>query len=319
MSRKLFLPLLNGVWTVGIAFLCAPPLYAEKISFSAGSMKGVVGDKSDTTELSGDAYVLTESMEISADSIKMSGKDFRFIEASGAVKGKNSEAELEFECGMLKYDRETKVAELFNSVSLTDVKNDVTATAQMIEYNQTSDVAVMQMEIELKQKDNICNGAYAVYRKKDQMLELSGNAQIKQGEDSFRAQEITLNLDSQEITLDGRVKGSIVDERKTENQDGEGEQVEGDATENAGGEDESAAASNGQSGTADAAAGETKIETPAAKDNAARKPETETTADADKQTGGKELSPAAAEKAAASDAAASKSRKTAPKSKRGKK
>lgn len=51
------------------------------------------------------------------------------------------------------------------------------------------------------------------------MLELSGNAQIKQGSDTFRAQEITLNMDSQEITLDGRVKGSIVDERKSEAED----------------------------------------------------------------------------------------------------
>ena len=96
MRRKIFLPFKNCVCAFSLV-LCAASLCAEKISFSAGSMKGIVGDKSDTTELSGGAYVLTESMEISADSIKMSGKDFRFIEAAGTVKGKNSEAELEFE------------------------------------------------------------------------------------------------------------------------------------------------------------------------------------------------------------------------------
>ncbi|MFC2603948.1 MAG: organic solvent tolerance protein OstA, partial [Treponema sp.] len=93
MRRKIFLPFKNCVCAFSLV-LCTASLCAEKISFSAGSMKGIVGDKSDTTELSGGAYVLTESMEISADSIKMSGKDFRFIEASGTVKGKNSEAEL---------------------------------------------------------------------------------------------------------------------------------------------------------------------------------------------------------------------------------
>lgn len=201
--------------TAACALLLAESLlYAEKITFSADSMSGKVGDKTDSTFLNGEACVITETMEIYSDSIGMSGKDFRFIEASGNVKGKNTESALEFTCGKLKYDRETKIAQLMDNVDLTDTKNNVTAKAQIIEYNQETDTAVMQIEIELKQKDNICNGAYAIYRKADQMLELSGNAQIKQGNDTFRAQEITLNLDSQEITLDGRVKASIVDERK---------------------------------------------------------------------------------------------------------
>ena len=198
-----------------------PSAFCEKIIFSANSMSGTVGDKSDSTTLSGEAYVLTESMEISADKITMSGKDFRFIEAEGSIIGKNMESELEFTCNRLKYDRETKIANLSDTVNLTDVKNNVTAKAQLIEYNQNTDIAVMQIDIELKQKDNTCTGVYAVYRKNDQMLELSGNAQIKQGADTFRAQEITLNLTSQEITLDGRVKGSIVDERKTSSAENE--------------------------------------------------------------------------------------------------
>lgn len=199
-----------------LLFLFATTLFAEKITFSADSMTGIVGDKSDSTTLSGEAYVLTDTMEIFADKIGLSGKDFRYIEASGSVKGKNMESELEFTCGRLKYDRETKIANLMDNVDLTDVKNNVKAKAQSIEYNQNSDIAVMQIEIELTQKNNICTGAYAIYRKADQMLELTGNSQIKQGDDTFRAQQITLDLNSQEITLDGRVKGSIVDERKSE-------------------------------------------------------------------------------------------------------
>lgn len=194
---------------------------AEKIVFSADSMTGTVGDKSDSTTLEGEAYVLTESMEISADKITMYGDDFRYIEATGAVDGKNMESELEFTCGKIKYDRETKIALLSENVNLKDIKNDVTVKGHLIEYNQNTDIAVMQIDIELLQKDNVCTGVYAVYRKNEQMLELSGNAQIKQGSDTFRAQHITMNLDSQEIILDGRVKGSVVDERKSENTDAE--------------------------------------------------------------------------------------------------
>lgn len=314
MNRKSFLPQGKRIFAAAIAVLCAARLCAEKISFSAGSMKGTVGDKSDVTELSGGAYVLTESMEISADSIKMSGKDFRFIEAAGTVKGKNSEAELEFECGSLKYDRETKIAELFNSVSLTDVKNNVTATAQMIEYNQTSDVAVMQMEIELKQKDNVCKGAYAVYRKKDQMLELSGNAQIKQGDDSFRAQEIILNLDSQEITLDGRVKGSVVDERKTEQQDEDTESVDGavkDVPEEAAEIKSGTGEQNGMKDEKSDAAKEIS-----ATNGDALKADNGINADSDKQSGGKEIKPELPEKDGNSGKEASESQKSSSKSKK---
>lgn len=199
-----------------ILAVSAASAYAEKITFSADSMTGVVGDKSDSTTLSGEAYVLTDSMEIYADQIGLSGKNFRFIEAQGSIKGKNMESELEFTCEKLKYDRETKIAELSDNVNLKDTKNNVNAKAQIIEYNQNTDTAVMQIEIELTQKNNICTGAYAIYRKNDQLLELSGNSQIKQGDDTFRAQQITLDLNSQEITLDGRVKGSIVDEQKSE-------------------------------------------------------------------------------------------------------
>lgn len=190
--------------------------FSEKIIFSANHLSGTIGDKTDSTTLSGQAYVKTESMEISADEITMSGDDFRFIEANGAIKGTNTESELDFTCVHLHYDRETKIATLSGDVNLTDTKNDVNAKAQLIEYNQNTDIAIMQVDINLTQKDNVCSGVYAVYRKKDQTLDLSGNAQIKQGDDTFRAQEITLDLDSQEITLDGRVKGSVVDERKSE-------------------------------------------------------------------------------------------------------
>lgn len=207
--------LLKKIPALLLLLTCTQHISAEKITFSANSLSGTIGSKSDSTTMEGDAYVLTESMEISADSISMSGKDFRYIEASGSIKGKNMESELEFTCGKLHYDRETKIAKLSEDVTLIDQKNDVNAKAQLIEYNQNTDIAVIQIGIELTQKDNVCKGAYAVYRKAEQKLELSGNAQIKQGDDTFRAQEITLDLDSQEIILDGRVKGSVTDERKS--------------------------------------------------------------------------------------------------------
>ena len=202
---------------VAIVFLSLTSLiFAEKITFSAGSMSGQAGDSSATTTLTGGAFVQTSSIEISADSIELSGDDYRFIKATGSISGKNLETKMEFTCDSMSYDRETKVAQLEGNVKLIDTENDVKADAQLIEYNQNTNIAVLQIGITLTQKKNICTGAYAVYQKNEQMLEISGNAQVKQEDDIFRAQQITLNLDTQNITLSGNVKGSVTETKKEE-------------------------------------------------------------------------------------------------------
>ncbi len=193
-------------------------VYAEEITFSADSMTGTAGSKSDTTTLSGSAAVQTQSMQINADLIELSGTDYRFITATGNVSGIISESQMDFSCGKLKYDRNTKIAQLEDSVHLIDKPNDVIADAQIIEYNQENNTATMQIKITIKQKNNVCTGTFAIYKKADQLLELSGNPQIVQGSDNFRAQEIILNLQTQEITLDGRVKGSITDSKPAQQQ-----------------------------------------------------------------------------------------------------
>lgn len=191
---------------------------SESISFKADGMTGKAGSKSDTTSLTGNAFVKTETMEISADSITLSGDDFRYITAEGTVSAKNIKTDMDFTCEKLSYDRETKIAVLDTNVHFKDIKNEVTAEAQMVEYNQDLETAILQINIKLVQKDNVCTGAYAIYHIHEQTLEISGSPKITQGDDIFRAQEITLNLDSQEITLSGRVQGTVTSSKKTESE-----------------------------------------------------------------------------------------------------
>lgn len=197
-------------------FMIHSQLFAEKIIFSANSMTGKTGDSSSTTELKGNSYILTETMEISADAITLSGDDYRFIEAIGKVKGKNLETKMEFTADTLNFDRTTKIAKLIGNVELIDTENSVKAKAQRIEYNQDKEIAILQIEVYLTQKENECTGAYSIYHKKQQILELSGNAQVKQKKDIFRAQNIYFNMDTEEIKLGGNVKGSVTDTKESE-------------------------------------------------------------------------------------------------------
>ncbi len=214
-----------------LIFSMSLPLFAEKIIFSANRMSGQAGNSNTTTTLSGNAYIKTESMEIEADEVELSGDNYRFIKASGHISGKNTKSNMDFTCDALEYDRTTKIAMLKGNVKLDDKDNEVKAEAQIIEYNQDTEVAILQIQINLTQKDNVCNGSYAVYYKTTQLLELSGNAQVKQKEDIFRAQNITLDMNTQDITLDGNVKGKVT-ETKEKKEETEAENAEAGSEEN---------------------------------------------------------------------------------------
>lgn len=215
-----------------LIFVLVQSLFAETIKFQADSMTGVSGSKTDETKLVGNAFVKTSTMEIKADSIILNGDDFKYITAEGNVEGKNTETKMDFTCGRLRYDRDTKLARLEDSVHMLDIENEVSIDSQIIEYNQEKEIATMQIGVTIKQKDNTCTSAFAIYRKGAQMLEMSGNPKIVQGEDTFRAQEIILNLDSQEITLSGRVSGTVTDSKKEEKKSEKKEDAENSSDEN---------------------------------------------------------------------------------------
>ena len=152
-------------------------------------------------------------MEIQADVIELYGKDFRFIRAEGAVQGVQEEDGLTFSCQTMEYDREEKIAVFSGNVVLDDNKNEVVAKAQRIEYREEEAVALMQVDVELTNEDSLSTCVFALYRKDEKLLEMTGNPQVVQGDNTFRAQEIILNLDTDEITMDGRVQGTVTEEK----------------------------------------------------------------------------------------------------------
>ena len=199
-------------------------------------MTGQAGNSNTTTTLSGNAYIKTESMEIQADDVELSGDNYRYIKASGNISGKNTKSNMDFTCDTLEYDRTTKIAILKGNVKLDDKDNEVKAEAQVIEYNQDREIAILQIQIKLTQKDNLCSGSYAIYYKTTQLLELSGNAQVKQKEDVFRAQNITLDMNTQDITLGGNVKGKVTEKKEAKEE--KAEETEGEEPEEGAEEDE---------------------------------------------------------------------------------
>ena len=207
--KKIFLLLLFICLPVWTSF--SQEASQEIIEFSAKKMSGSMKQNQDYTTLSGGATIKTASMEIQADTIELYGTDFRFIKAEGSVRGVQQEEGLEFSCTTMEYDREEKIALFNGNVVLQDKENEVVAKAQRIEYRELSAIAIMQVAVELTKDESLCTCAFALYRKDEKLLEMTGNPQVVQGNDSFRAQEIVFNLDTEEITLEGGVKGKVTE------------------------------------------------------------------------------------------------------------
>ncbi|MBP5329481.1 MAG: organic solvent tolerance protein OstA [Spirochaetaceae bacterium] len=184
----------------------------EEIKFSADKMTARNVDEGNYTKLERNASISTESMQVYADTVELSGEEYRIVEAQGNVRGKYTDDDFDFTCSKLYYDRKTKIVKLEGSVHLIDTKNNIDARAQMIEYNQNTNVAVLQIAVEILSKDDVCTGAMGIYHKNEQILELTGSPQIVRGDDKFRAQEIVLDMETEEIKLDGKVRGTVTED-----------------------------------------------------------------------------------------------------------
>ena len=190
------------------------PAAPVKITFSANKMQGVGAKGKNATELTGDAKVTVDSLSIFGEHIELYGKDYRYIKANGTVKGEDPEKGFTFFAASLFYDRETEIAEFMGAAQVKDTKNKVETAAERIEYNQKNEIILLQMAVKLKSKDITCDSLFAVYNRNTSMLELTGKPSVKKGKDEFKAMRISVNLDTEDIRLEGKVSGSVTEEKE---------------------------------------------------------------------------------------------------------
>ena len=197
-------------------FLIASLLSAApvKITFSADKLQGSGGKGQTSTSLTGNAKVSVDSLTIYGERIELYGKDYRYIKASGSVTGEDAEKGFTFSASSLSYDRETEVAEFMGQAKVEDTKNKVETAAERIEYNQKNEIILLQMAVKLKSKDIACDSLFAVYNRNTSMLELTGKPTVKKGKDEFKAARISVNLDTEDIKLEGKVSGSVTEEKE---------------------------------------------------------------------------------------------------------
>lgn len=192
------------------AFLSAVPLgAAETFTFKADSMTGSKAAGQELTVLEGRAEVVSGSLTVTADRIELSGADYRFLDCSGSVTALDSEKGVFLRTDRLRYDRKRKIVRLEGDSVLEDKKNSVVAKGRFIEYNDGADLVLLEVGVRILKDDMVCRSEYALYRRESEELELSGFPSVFKGGDEFRADRMTVNLDTKDISMVGAVSGSI--------------------------------------------------------------------------------------------------------------
>jgi lipopolysaccharide export system protein LptA len=182
---------------------------AEVFTFKADSMSGTKAIGKETTILIGNAEVRSNSLLLKANRIEIQGENNQFIDCSGGVWGFEEEKNILFFTDRLRYDRKLKIARLEGNSTLEDRKNEVVAKGNFIEYDDQAEITVMQISVRLFKDDMICRSEYAVYRRNEKLLDLSGFPVVFKKDDEFRADRIRVDLDTDDVTMEGAVSGTI--------------------------------------------------------------------------------------------------------------
>jgi lipopolysaccharide export system protein LptA len=196
-----------------LCFLIAVPalVSAEVFNFRAERMTSSQSAGKSLTILLGNAEVQSDKLFLKADRIELQGDNNQFIDCIGHVTGREDEKSIVFQTDRLRYDRTLKVARMEGNSVLEDKKNEIIAQGRFIEYDDTAEIAIFQVSVRLFKDTMVCRSEYAVYRRAESMLSLSGFPVVYKKSDEFRADRIQVNLDNEEVSMEGTVSGSIKD------------------------------------------------------------------------------------------------------------
>jgi len=189
--------------------LAALASFAETIRFSADRVESVLAKGKERTVLTGKAKVTTGKLSITADSIELYGENFIYLDCRGSVRVEDSERGIRLQAPRLYYDRDRKLTRAQGPSVLEDDENKLILKAEWIEYDEVNEVMLAQVAVRILKENLSCRAEYAVFRRGDSLLELTGAPSAYKDGDEFKASKIVVNTETEEIKLEGEVRGSV--------------------------------------------------------------------------------------------------------------
>ena len=187
----------------------ATTAWGDVFTFRADRASGGRATGREVTVLTGNAEVRSDKLLLRADIIEIHGTDNRFVDCTGNVRGHEEDKDIIFITDRLRYDRTLKIARLEGNSTMEDRKNELVARGRFIEYDDENEIAVMQISVRLFKDNLVCRSEYALYNRGEDTLVLSGFPVVFKKEDEYRADRIRVDLDTDDVIMEGDVKGSI--------------------------------------------------------------------------------------------------------------
>jgi lipopolysaccharide export system protein LptA len=215
LSHTLSRPVVLGACIV--ALWISPPVYAaDTFTFSGDRTSVVLTEGRELTLLRGNAVVVSNDFELRAQEIELSGTDFRYARGRGGVVVLDTVRNVRIEAESLQFDRTTENVRAERMVLVEDLDNDLLLKGEYLETRNGGDLIVVQTAVRVLKEDLTARAQFIRYRRDDDVLELSGFPVLFWKGDEYRATRIVMNLENEEIEMQGRVQGSIVVEDEDE-------------------------------------------------------------------------------------------------------
>ncbi len=189
-------------------------LAAETYSFSGDRSFSVMREGEEITTIEGNVSILSESKEIYARSVSITGLDDPEFGGEGDVRVVDLERDMELKAQEFTYSSSGNMLRAKGDVRMEDRSNDLFIRCQLLTVMEEKDQVVMEIGVRLFKDDIICRSQYALYKREENLLELTGFPVVYKGEDQYRADRIRVNLETDEITMSGRIEGSLYTSRE---------------------------------------------------------------------------------------------------------
>jgi lipopolysaccharide export system protein LptA len=186
---------------------------ADPISFSGGTTRMVGKEGQQRITLSDGAVVTTGSITLTAQTIELSGENFRYVTCTAAVTLTDVKRGITLHAANLFFDRSDELILITGYVEIDDKTNQVQGSAFMLSYEVERGLIELQVAVHLLRHTEsgpmICKSDTLTFDRREQLFNLRGNATIDWDGDTYEAQRITVDLTTDEIEMKGSIKGII--------------------------------------------------------------------------------------------------------------
>lgn len=182
---------------------------SEALIFGCDQSESSFAEHNKRSTLIGNAYVTTDTLDIKADRIELYGKDYRFANCTGNVSIHNTKENFYITSDKLLYDNDKKEATVTGNAVMKDVDNEMIIKGEYIKSFEETSITLIQIKVRIINEDLVCRSEFAEFNSDLNRLVLTGDPVVYKGDDVFRASKISINLDNNDIIMEGKVKGNI--------------------------------------------------------------------------------------------------------------